>query len=133
MNKQMRKIYITQTEFSRNSVQLRKLNDLILLHRTLSPGLITGATGCSRTDALSILVILWENFVADGVIYAHLKLPPHEVVAKRNFEEGPPKLPLIVEIDDDTEQSVTVNDIRDLFFRIEFNLREKVVFSAETN
>lgn len=133
MKTQTRKLYITQTTFFKNQSQLQKLNELILLHKTLSPGLITGATGCSRIDALSILIILWENFIADGIIYAYLKVPPHEIVAKRSFEEGPPELPIIVEVDDDIDQSITINDISELFFRVEFRLREKIEFSVETN
>ncbi len=114
--------------FFRDDTRLQKLNVLFEIHTTLSPSLIMSATNCDLSDALAILILLYEKYYADARILVYHRDEPDQPFQRRPFSDGLPKIPLAF----DGEFGVReVTDAEELFVRFEFDLQHEDIQIAK--
>lgn len=118
-------VVLNQSVFSEDPESLGLLNEIVAHHETLSPGLLMSSTGCSLRDSFYILILLFERHLAEGYLVIYHLINPDRAIFRRPLSSGLPKTPFIYDSDDG---EVTVNDIEDIFYTIEFDLLKDTRF-----
>lgn len=110
-------INLHNNHYFKDSHNLERLNDIVALHTVLSLGLLMSYTSCSSTDALYILLLLFEKKLAKGYFLIYHSRNPDRVIQRREFMSGLPKIPFLY---DDEGETIEINDAREVFYTFEF-------------
>ena len=78
----------------RNTSQVQKLNDVFAIQNTLMPHQVAVATGCSLDDALTILLLLYDRYLAESFLLVYHVSHPEQPILTRKLSEGPPSVPV---------------------------------------
>ncbi len=126
-----RKVVLNKSVFSKDEKRLKSLNEISSIHTTLSPGLLMSSTGCDLENAFYILLLLFEEHLAEGYFLIYPHTDPDYAIQRRHFSTGLPATPFSYQ-DDDGEKVVNAPD--EFFYSFEFDLvQENIEFVTNTN
>jgi len=80
------------------------------------------ATNCPFNDALAILILLWEKYLADAYILVYYRQEAEQPIQRRPLTDGFPKLPLVFEVESGEQ---TIYNPDEIFYRFEFDLKRE--------
>lgn len=115
-------MYLTHNKYFSQASKIDILNGLIFKFDTLSPTQLVSATGCSYSDALYILVLLYYMDYAKAYLKFYDRDKADLPLMTRSFEQGFPTLPVRYEQDD---QIRIIESKDDLLLRFEFKILDK--------
>jgi len=121
----MKTISIKHFKFFAKQERLETLNRVAVLHNIWDTKLLTGATGCTREQALEFMMLLFHLGVAVPTLAVYHICDYDAIVAFRSFGEGFPKLPWVCP---ECEEYVTDED--ELTYDFRFSLMTQVEFTS---
>jgi len=115
----IRLVPLPVTKTFKDKKKLEELNFLLEVQDDLSPGLITKAVGCTYTEALALLLTLYELYLAEGKLFVYDRDPPRELIETRPFSQGYPSFPITYSY---SGQNKTIRSQDQVVYALEFRL-----------
>lgn len=121
----MNKVDISFLNRFKSHNKLFMLNDYILKRDRLMPHEIAVATGCSLSEATTLLIFLYHLYLAEPYLLTYHNQHPLIVIDKTKLKDGLPKLPITCDYCEDE-----ISGQEELIYEFEFILKDNIQFYA---
>ncbi len=105
-----------------NGSRINLLNDLVSVNKHLMPHVVASGTGCSLSEAMTFLVLLYLEKMAEGYLLIYHPRHQDTYFDRKPLKDGLPKSEIFCQV---CEENVVVSE---LLYDFEFVLNQDTIF-----